>query len=81
MDCGERYVPLVAQMGYRNNSVFDSLLPFISLRRFQQKRRLALSSFTWPVSSVAFFFSNVRDGSVVHLKLVCQVPVGYVNTN
>jgi hypothetical protein len=73
MDCGERYVPLVAQMGYRNiyiyiyiyrnNSVFDSLLPFISLRRFQQKRRLALSSFTWPVSSVAVFLTFVTDWS------------------
>ena len=46
MDCGERYVPLVAQMGYGDNSVFDALLPSISLRRFQQKRRLSLSSFT-----------------------------------
>lgn len=44
MDCGERYVPLVAQMGYRNNSVFDSLLPFILLRRFQQRRWLFLLS-------------------------------------
>ena len=65
MDCRERYVPLVAQMGYRNNSVFDSLLPFISLRRFQQKRRLALSSFTWPVSSVAAFLTFVTDWSFI----------------
>jgi len=65
MDCGERYVPLVAQMGYRNNSVFDSLLPFISLRRFQQKSRHSLSSFTWPVSSVAAFLTFVTDWSFI----------------
>jgi hypothetical protein len=81
MCCGEGCVPLVAQMGYRNNSVFDSLLPFILPSSLSAEGLTCTFFFFHLATFECGRFCNVRDGLISHLKSMCQVSLRYAAIN